>query len=103
MNIFAVISISILLSVFLPGALAHSSSGSAELYVGLPSQPLDDDMQDLEDDDGEEDFDDEDDEGEYYEDDDEASEEDGNDSFDEWYEDEEGYDDDDQEDYGEDY
>ena len=83
MNIFAVISISVLLSVFLPGGLAHSGNGSAELYVGLPSQPLDDDMGDLEDDD-------------------EDQEEDGEQSFDEWYEDEEGYDDDDQEDYGED-
>ena len=101
MNLFAVISISILLSVFLPGGLAHSGTGPAELYVGLPSQPLDDDMQDL-DDDGEEDFDDEDDEGEYYEDDDEDQEEDGNDSYEEWYEPEEGYDNGDQEDYGED-
>jgi hypothetical protein len=94
MNLFAVISISVLLSVFLPGGLAQSRTGPAELYVGLPSQPLDDDMQDSEEDDGVEDS--EDDEGEYYEDDDEASEEDGNDSFDEWY------DNGDQEDYGED-
>ena len=101
MNLFAVISISILLSVFLPGGLALSGTGSAELYAGLPSQPLDDDMGDLEDDDGEEGFDDEDDEGEYYEDDDEDQEEDEEQSFDEWYEDEEGYDNGDQEDYGE--
>lgn len=52
MKLFAVTSISILLSVFLLAGVSYSETSIEYLYVGLPSSPLDDEDSgdDLEDD-----------------------------------------------------
>ncbi len=90
MKLFAITSITILLSVLLLSDASYSETSIEYLYVGLPSAPLDDER-DEEDEDFEEDSGPEQGDSRGSGKSDEAPRSDGNERYEDWYEAEQAY------------